>query len=175
MFANAANKEIRLQANLRHEIYRATLSMATPSKDLIPLAQQNGESSTFERPADFQGTASNASASASPLATQTETLPEPELLSNFLTPDQLTSQATPVGIVDLAAPPSTEPLNSGTLVLKLWIDRTGRVIRTDIEKTDFSPAYSDTVAHAFSSTAFSPGQVNGLPVNSIVRIETSYE
>lgn len=101
--------------------------------------------------------------------------PDTAALDTFLNPDQLTSVPEPQGDIDLNLPEARLLSSPGTLVLKLWIDETGVVVHTELERSELPAAYSDAVVRVFGNALFAPGQVNGSPVNSILRIETRYE
>ena len=183
--ASAVDKEIRLQNNLmqqrqhnqpRHQFYRAHFFQAQPQQSpaVTPAAAQQQNARASEQHPGNQAASMDEPAldeSAQPAPEASETLE----LGDFLTADQLTSEATPKGMVNLDDIQITEPIKPGTLALKIWIDSAGRAVRTEIERTDFPAAYTEAVARAFSASAYSPGQVEGVRVNSVVRIEFSYD
>ena len=149
---------------------------ATPRTPNVAPTPQTTPTHSLRSPGSTIG-----SADAEPKAASTE-LPTPEgtvadavAQDTFLTSDQLTSAPEPQGDIDLNIPEAKLLTNPGTLVLKLWIDETGVVVRTELERSELPPAYSDAVVRVFGSAVFAPGQVNGQPVNSILRIETRYE
>jgi hypothetical protein len=63
---------------------------------------------------------------------------------------------------------------SGRLVLKLWISDRGEVVETLTERSDLPAEFVQGVASAFRRARFSPGERNGMPVGSIIRIEVNY-
>jgi TonB family protein len=58
-------------------------------------------------------------------------------------------------------------------VLELLINEYGEVDRVVVESSSFSEADQDLIVQAFKKAKFKPGRVNGVPVKSRLRIETS--
>lgn len=84
---------------------------------------------------------------------------------------QLTKHATPLRSIELDLPQGNPEPDSGVVVLNLWINALGIVVKSEIEHSDFSASYSDAVAAAFSQETYAPGEIEGMPVNSIYRVE----
>ena len=64
---------------------------------------------------------------------------------------------------------------SGEIVLALWIDAQGTVVEVSVERSDLSADHLPTVADAFRSLRFLPGEVNGQQVGAVLRIRVSYD
>lgn len=84
---------------------------------------------------------------------------------------QLWKHARPLQDIDLESLQGNWEPKSGSVVLNLWINANGLVVKTEIEHSDLSPAYADAIAAAFSRQKYSPGQIRGRPVNSIYKVE----
>ena len=59
----------------------------------------------------------------------------------------------------------------GMAILTLWIDRHGQVSHLEIDRTNLPPEAAAIAREAFSGLRFAPGQRNGKPVNSVIRME----
>jgi periplasmic protein TonB len=59
--------------------------------------------------------------------------------------------------------------------LSLFIDETGRVVKVRVDGPPLPAAMEDAARRAFMGASFSPGQVDGLPVRSRIRIEVAFE
>jgi protein TonB len=66
---------------------------------------------------------------------------------------------------------------SGTHVseLSLFIDENGRVVRIRVDGPALPAAMEEAARLAFMGATFSPGQVDGLPVRSRIRVEVIFE
>jgi outer membrane biosynthesis protein TonB len=93
----------------------------------------------------------------------------------YYTTDQLTKRPQPTAEAELDAPEIRPILASGTIILKLWISELGGVIAVDVEKTDLPEIFSRTAVAAFRNLRFVPGEINGRPVGTMMRIEVTYD
>lgn len=93
----------------------------------------------------------------------------------YYTTDQLTKRPQPTAEAELDTPEIWPILASGTIVLKLWISELGDVIAVDVEKTDLPETFSSTAVAAFRRLRFTPGEIDGRPVGTMMRIEVTYD
>jgi hypothetical protein len=161
------DKAIRLERNLNFSVYRQTQRQP-------PANAASSREHRAERMDLSERTDGDTAKPVLDVPSESPT-PEPLALDQYLASDQVMVQATPMGFVDLNIPEVSTISAPGAMTLKLWINGTGKVVHTEIEKSDFPSAYSDAVAAVFAATTFVPARVDDLPVNSILRIETSYE
>jgi len=89
--------------------------------------------------------------------------------------EQLTRPPRPLGAVKLDIPEAQLLTAPGTLVLTLWIDDQGRVMSFQVEAPDLPEEYTTAVAEAFSATRFTPGEIRGRKVSSILKVEISHD
>jgi hypothetical protein len=170
------DRTLRLQSNLHFSVYRLSIAHASPFANAT-----NGRASVLTRHADMAmadrplSVTENVNLSDPRTPDAEATGPAPLALDEYLEPDQVMVSATPIDIIDLNVAEGAMLNAPGTMTLKLWVDGSGKVVHTEIEKSDFPSAYSDAIAAVFGSAVFAPAQVQGLPVNSILRIETRYE
>ena len=98
-------------------------------------------------------------------------LPAPRYYST----DQLTKRPQPIGAADLDTPEIRPILASGTIILKLWISSLGIVSSVDVEKSDLPEHFLKVAVEAFAQLRFVPGELNGQPVGTMMRIEVTYD
>lgn len=69
------------------------------------------------------------------------------------------------------------PEGGGTYVseLSLFIDELGSVVRIRVDGQALPAVMEEAARQAFMGTVFSPGQVDGLPVRSRIRVEVIFE
>jgi outer membrane biosynthesis protein TonB len=92
----------------------------------------------------------------------------------YYTTDQLTKRPLPMSDPKLDVPEIGPIFASGKVILKIWINELGIVKSVDIEKSDLPEAISATAAAAFGKLRFIPGEINGRPVGSSMRVEVTY-
>ena len=145
-----------------------TMRIAPVTTTETPIADANAPSQpTPALPEASQRLAPERNALAPPLP-----LPAP----TFFTTDQLTKRPAL-----LSDPPKLEvteampAFTSGKVVLKVWINEQGAVISVEIEDSDVPDAVAAAATAAFEKLRFEPGEINGRPVATIMRIEVSYD
>ena len=106
-------------------------------------------------------------------ATGIDVLPIPA--PTFYTTDQLTKRPQPISDPNLDTPEIAPIFASGTVVLKLWINELGAVVSVDLEQSDLPEEISATAVAAFGKLRFVPGEINGRPVGTMMRIEVTYD
>jgi periplasmic protein TonB len=94
--------------------------------------------------------------------------------ADYFTRDQLSVSPIPMQAV-LIDYPSIE-IQGGNYVseLSLYIDEEGKVQRVRVDGPALPQPMEEAARSAFMSARFSPGQVDGLPVRSRIRIEVSF-
>ena len=93
----------------------------------------------------------------------------------YYTTDELSKRPQPLAVADLDAPRIRPIVASGKIVLKLWINEFGVVADVAVEKTELPEIFSRTAVAAFKGLRFEPGERNGQPVATVMRIEVSYD
>ena len=166
VLVQTTDRAIRLEKNLHFSVYRQSHIQTRVAADLKPVSDESSHSLVAEKVAD---------SSESQTQSDESVMAEPVALDQYLESDQVTAPAAPLGFIDLTVADAYAPSAPGTMTLKLWINGSGKVVHTEIEKSDLPSDYSDAVAAVFSAASFTPAMVQGLPVNSIRRIETRYE
>jgi outer membrane biosynthesis protein TonB len=99
----------------------------------------------------------------------------PILVPTYYAAEQLTKHPKATSDVELDAPEIRSITASGTLILKLWINEVGAVDSVDIEKSEVPPPVSDSAIAAFKRLIFTPGEIVGRRVASMMRIEITYD
>jgi len=124
--------------------------------------------------------APTAAAPTSPVATLTPPstpspayqAPQADSDEGYLPSEFLSKVATPTAEIDLqdiAAPDA-----AGRLQLLLWIDPAGDVTQVDVETTEAPDWFTQQVRDRFKQARFEPGQRDGQPVASLMRIEVLF-
>jgi TonB family protein len=93
----------------------------------------------------------------------------------YYSTDQLTKRPQPLTVADLDAPQIRPIVASGKIVLKLWINEFGAVADIRVEKTELPEVFSRSAVAAFKGMRFAPGERNGQPVGTVMRIEVNYD
>ena len=89
--------------------------------------------------------------------------------------DQLSKRPQPLAAADVETPEIRAVVASGKMVLRLWIDPSGAVVEVDVEKSDLPAMFARTAIAAFKALRFTPGEIDGRPVGTLMRIEVSYD
>ena len=63
----------------------------------------------------------------------------------------------------------------GIIVLTLWISKTGDVVSIDVVSSDYSEPSTEVIREGFKNLRFSPGLIDGKPVNTTMKIEVTYD
>ena len=87
---------------------------------------------------------------------------------------RLTKRPQPTSTVDLNTPEMRLMTESGTVILILKISPFGEVVDVEIENSDISESVSRSAMEAFRRLHFTPGEIQGQPVASLMKIEVSY-
>lgn len=109
---------------------------------------------------------------AGPTTAATE-LPLPAV--TYYRPDQLTRPPHIDLPPELNPPELASAYGSGRIVLQLWINERGHVVDTVVEKTELPELFSHVTTSAFRLARFHPGELNGVSVRAIMRVEVDFE
>jgi protein TonB len=93
----------------------------------------------------------------------------------YYSTDQLSKRPQPLAAADLDAPEIRPLVASGRMVLELWINEFGVVTDVTVEKNELPEVFSRTAVAAFKALRFVPGERNGQPVRTLMRIEVTYD
>lgn len=93
----------------------------------------------------------------------------------YLTTDQLTKHPQAVAVAELDTAATRSIIVSGALILQLKINDRGQVVDVAVEQNELPEIFAETAVNAFKHSRFSPGERNGLPVNTLMRIEVRYD
>lgn len=66
------------------------------------------------------------------------------------------------------------PSDGGKVILRLWIDETGHIVRVEPLSSEMPPVYAETAVRAFMRAEFHPGIKNGNFVKSRINIVLFY-
>jgi TonB family protein len=100
-------------------------------------------------------------------------LPVPGLA--YYTTDRLTRRPQPLFPADLEPPELRPIIASGNIIVKLWISDRGEVAEVEVERSEMPPTFVRAAVAAFKRVRFSPGELNGRPVGTVMRVEVNYD
>lgn len=89
--------------------------------------------------------------------------------------DQLTKRPQPEVAIDFDAPALEGNTESGKIILKIWVDTTGRVADVQVEKSELPATITDPIVGIFKRSQFVPGERGGRRVGSIMKIEVNLD
>ena len=73
-------------------------------------------------------------------------------------------------------PPRIRPIvASGKVILVVWINPLGQTAKVAVESSDLPNNFVTAAAAAFEQLRFSPGELHGLRVGSVMRVEVIYD
>jgi hypothetical protein len=100
-------------------------------------------------------------------------VPPPEIV--FYPADQLTVRPVALGKAALEPPEIDQIRAAGTIVLVLRINTRGAVIDANIESSDLPELFSEVAQKAFRNLRFRPGELDGVKVRTLMRVEVRYD
>lgn len=89
---------------------------------------------------------------------------------DYYAPSALTASPQPLVEPEIQLPPRWLEAD-GHAILTLYVSADGVVDRIDIGTNDLAPELQDAMRNAFQRVTFQPGEIDGHPVPSILKIE----
>lgn len=86
----------------------------------------------------------------------------------------LTQRPQPLGEMEFDPPRIRPIVASGKIVLVLWINPFGKTSKVAVEASDLPESFVDIAVTAFEQLRFKPGELHGLKVGVIMRVEVTY-
>jgi TonB family protein len=93
----------------------------------------------------------------------------------YLPRSQLTIGAKPLAPVDVAFPVDVKGVVELKVKLTLYIDEQGVVQRIRIDTPQVHPSFERAIRETFADVRFTPGEREGVPVRSQLRLEVEFE
>lgn len=97
------------------------------------------------------------------------------LLPYYHPPGELSTKPQAVEEIRFADAGALADIQSGSLILELFINETGRLDRVRVESGSLPESFQEIVAETFRQALFTPGMKNHVPVKSRLRIEVAVE
>jgi hypothetical protein len=123
-----------------------------------------------------RASAAPAAAAARPAAPSpargSERLPVPAPAYYYT--DQLTKPPRALSQPRLEVPRKVARSVVGKVQLKLWINELGGVESVEVEASDLPNTVSEVAAAAFRELRFAPGEIDGVRVRTLMRVEVAY-
>lgn len=89
--------------------------------------------------------------------------------------NELTVRPQPSGEPRLDPEEIVDIVASGKILLALWINEQGVVVNILVVRSNLADPFSQVAVNAFRSLAFTPGELNGQKVGTVMQIEVSYD
>lgn len=93
--------------------------------------------------------------------------------THYFNADEL--DQTPYAAEDQLAFSLPDPPKQIDIVMRLWIDKSGKVVKVEPVTAELSQAFISEVRSHLMNSRFSPGHRLGYPANSVVEITLHYE
>jgi TonB family protein len=87
----------------------------------------------------------------------------------------LTRPPRALAMIDIPFPPGVPTPGRYRAVLALYIDETGTVRRVKVADAQLPAAYEEAARNAFQAASFTPGELKGLAVKSLIHIEVVFD
>ncbi len=120
-----------------------------------------------------------AALAARPTPTPTPTAHAPDTrrpdADQFYAAHELSRAPRPIEDVDLDIPEAALVTRAGTLVLTLRIDASGQVVAYEVDAPGLPEEFATALAETFRTARFSPGEIAGHKVSSILKVEISVD
>ncbi len=145
------------------------------SRDKWLLTQEATAKNSATSVSDTSVSAKDLESSAVFGPTQPQEIAWLPLESRFYPAGQLTKRPRVIEEVDLETVGTRSLLATGKMVFNLVIDNAGLVLAVDVEQTDLPEIFTTAASNAFMKFKFEPGELDGTPVGSILRIEITYD
>ena len=88
---------------------------------------------------------------------------------------ELSRAPRPMDDVDLDIPEAALLTRAGTLVLTLRIDASGQVVAYAVDAPELPEEFTTALAETFRAVRFSPGEIAGHKVSSVLKVEISFD
>jgi hypothetical protein len=168
-----AGHDPQAQAHTRSAaVWQWRLVPARSTAPAPPLAQAAGVTppgQPAEPPAAAATPASpQATTDAPPAGTQAQR-------DDYLPRSALTKAPMARGPIDIPFPPGVPTPGRYSAVLALYIDEQGNVRRVRPTDGELPGAYQEAARNAFQAGAFSPGEVQGVPVKAVIQVEVVFD
>jgi len=93
----------------------------------------------------------------------------------YYTTDQLSKRPQPMTVAELEPVEIKAIIASGKIVLKLWITERGSVARVEVESSNLPAMFTRAAVEGFKRLRFEPGERDGRPVGTVIRLEVNYD
>lgn len=101
-------------------------------------------------------------------------LPDEFRDSDFLPRSRVSIPAVPTGPIVIPFPERAPDVGVGKVVVALFIDETGTVVRVRLDSSQVSGVLEEVAKSAFLHSQFRPAQKDGRVVKSLVRVEVTF-
>ncbi len=150
----------------------AIVAPEVPDRPLARRAVNEAEPALAPAPVFATENPEAAAPAAAPGVASTE---GPGVPLDYLPRALLSVVPQPLASIDIAFPPAVQgSVNLGT-ELALFIDEAGTVRHVRIDGAPLPPALEEAARSAFLNARFTPGELNGAPVRSLIRVAIRFD
>ena len=94
--------------------------------------------------------------------------------THYFTTKELTTKPYPLSEIEFGSTEADAALAVGKLIISLWINELGDVTKTTLEHSELPEVVAKAAIKAFEKTHFKPGELDGQPVATVMKIEVIY-
>ena len=105
----------------------------------------------------------------------TESTPRPWDEARYVAPNLLTRRPAPLKDISIPYPNNASRSGLVTARLTVFIDEDGSVAMISMDQSHLPPEFEAAARRAFDQTRFRPGEIDGTPVKSRMRIEVAFD
>jgi TonB family protein len=95
-------------------------------------------------------------------------------LPGYYPAGRLSRMPEAIGIFDVQPPSGGDSGIGGKVTLRIWIGAKGGIDSVRVLSSGLPPEYADAALAAFGKMRFTPGEINGVPVQSWVDVVIEY-
>ena len=153
--------------------HRLTVTLTLPSHATAP---QQPESAAIEKTAAIEvaDVANEAKTVADNMLSSTDKVLSTALATRYFTVAELDQHPAITQDIPDNPPELLGHSQGGEIVLRLWIDETGKVVKVDTISSNLPQAFIDSAHASFLQAVFSPGRKLGDAVASVMDVVVSY-
>lgn len=94
--------------------------------------------------------------------------------THYFTTKELTTKPYPLSEIEFGSTEADVTPAVGKLIICIWINELGDVTQTTLEHSELPEVVANAAIKAFEKTHFKPGELDGQPVATVMKIEVIY-
>lgn len=158
-------------AKIQDGQHRLTVMLTAPHRATAP---QKPKTAAGEKTAATGAADTKSKTAGDNTLSSTNTVISTALDSRYLTLAELDQHPAITRDISDNPPELLEYSQGGELVLRLWIDKTGKVVNVDTISSNLPQVFVDSTRASFLHATFNPGRKNGNAVASVMDVAVNY-